>query len=70
MTWLILALLLYIQIGALLLTWLLKGMSMEAGKKDLMILLLFWPLFIPFFRLLLHTRNMVRALQDWEDRSE
>ena len=40
MTWLILGLLIYIQIGALLLVWSLKGMSMEAGKKDLMILLL------------------------------
>ena len=70
MTWLILGLLLYIQIGALLLAWLLKGISIEAGKKDLLILLLLWPLVIPFFRFLLHTRSMVRALQDWEDRSE
>ncbi len=70
MIWLILGLLLYIQTGAFLLAWLLKGMSMEASKKDLMILLLLWPLIIPFFRFLLHTQNMVRALQDWEDRPE
>ncbi|MFQ5924171.1 MAG: hypothetical protein ACE5M4_15140 [Anaerolineales bacterium] len=70
MIWLIVGLLVYVQIGALLLVWLLKGMSVEAGLKDWMILLLLWPLVIPFFRFLLHTRSMVRVLQDWEDRSE
>ena len=70
MTWVILGFLLYVQIGILILVWLLKGMSVRAGMKDLMILLLLWPLVIPFFRFLLHTQRMVRALQDWEDRSK
>ncbi len=70
MTWLILCLLVYLQIGTVLLAWLLRGMSVKADVKDWVILILFWPLFIPFFRFLLYTQRMVRVLKDLDDRPE
>ena len=69
-TWVLLGLLSYLLVGAALVAWVFSGMSLEAGSKDILYLVILWPLAIPFFGFCLHTRQMIRALKDLDDLSE
>lgn len=67
MLWILLGLLVYLQIGAVLVAWLFGGLNVEAGRYDVIYLILLWPLALPLFRFLLYSRSMLRALQELEE---
>ena len=70
MIWIVLGTLFYLLIGAVLVTHVFGGMSVEAEPKDMLYLVIFWPLLIPFFGFLLKTRQMIQALEELNDRSD
>ncbi len=70
MIWIALGTLAYLLIGAVLVVQVFGGMSVEAEPKDMLYLVIFWPLMIPFFGFLLNTRKMIRALEELDDRSD
>ena len=67
MSWAILVFLFYLLIGAVLVTWLFGGMKVEAGKYEILLLILLWPFALPLFRFLLYSRQMLRTLQELEE---
>ena len=70
MIWIAFGTLSYLLIGAVLVSRAFGGMSVEAEPKDILYLVIFWPLIIPFFGFLLSTRKMIRALEELDDRSD
>ncbi len=70
MIWVLLGLLVYLQIGVVLVAWLFGGMAVQAGWAHMILLVVLWPFAIPLFRFLLHTRRVMRALKEWEQSSE
>ena len=70
MIWIVLGTLAYLLIGAVLVAQVFGGMSVEAEPKDMLFLVIFWPLAIPFFGFLLKTRQMIQALEELDDRSD
>jgi hypothetical protein len=70
MIWVLLGLLVYIQIGALLVAWVFADMTIEAGRMDMLSLVLLWPFAIHYFKFALHARRLMRALQEWDQNSK
>ena len=70
MIWIALGTLCYLLIGAALITQAFGGMSVEAEPKDMLFLVILWPLAIPFFGFLLKTRQVIQALEELNDSSD
>ena len=70
MIWIVLVTLSYLLVGAVLVMHVFGGMSVGAEPRDMLYLVIFWPLAIPFFGFLLKTRQMIRALEELDDRSD
>lgn len=70
MIWFILGLLVYIQIGAVLVAWSFSGVTVDANRAEMLSLVFLWPLAIPYFRFVLRARRMMRAIEEWEQSSE
>ena len=70
MIWIVLGTLAYLLIGGVLVVRVFGGMSVEAEPKDMLYLVIFWPLAIPFFGFWLKTRQMIQALEELDDRSD
>jgi len=70
MIWIALGTLCYLLIGAVLVSQAFGDISVEAEPKDMLFLVIFWPLIIPFLGFLFNTRKVIRALEELDDRSE
>lgn len=70
MIWIAFGTLSYLLIGAVLVSRVFGGMSVEAEPKDMLYLVIFWPLLIPFFGFFLNTRKVIQALVELDDRAE
>jgi hypothetical protein len=70
MIWALLGLLIYIQIGAVLVAWVFADMSVESGRMDMLSLVLLWPFAIPYFKFTLRARRLLQALEEWEQNSK
>ena len=70
MIWIALGTLCYLLFGAVLVSQAFGGMSVEAEPKDVLYLVIFWPLIIPFFGFLLNARKVIQALEELDDRAD
>ncbi len=70
MIWFILGLLVYFQIGAVLVAWVFAGVTVDTDRAEIISLVLLWPLAIPYFKFVLRARQLMRILEEWDRSSE
>lgn len=66
MVWFLLGLLIYIQIGAVLVARVFSGLRVESSPGDMLVLVILWPFAIRFFRFVLQMQHVTRSLREWE----
>lgn len=67
MTWILLALLIYVLAGALLVARSMRGMQASAKANEWIVLILLWPLMLRFFVQLAVLQASMQRLEDWAD---
>jgi hypothetical protein len=50
--------------------WVFADMTLEAGRMDMLSLVLLWPFAIRYFKFTLQARRLLRALQEWDQNSK
>ncbi len=70
MSWIILALLVYVLIGALLIRRSMKDLLVTARVGEWAAMMLLWPLYLRLFIWLAMLNSMVEAVVEWADGEE
>jgi len=67
MTWILLALLIYVLSGTLLVARNMRGMRVSARMDEWIVLIFLWPLMLRFFLQLAVLQARIQELEDWAD---
>jgi hypothetical protein len=65
MTWILLALLVYVLFGAFLVARSMRGMHVSAGMDEWIALIFLWPLMLRFFVHLAVLQARIQELENW-----
>jgi len=65
MTWILLALLVYVLFGAFLVARTMRGMHVSAGMDEWIVLILLWPRMLQFFLHLAMFQARIQEMENW-----